>query len=201
MLFMNVLSVFYRLAKSGRTRHGGTDLQIHGAGETRRDMAPRPALQHALLGVGVCCLLAAPLVGGGGPADPDYVHHVETASGDTLAYGLTYEERDVLAYGNLSTRGREVFDRARADSPYVVENESATAPDFSYTSDHVAVGEGLYPVRYEGAVYSLRTERESAGVNVAALFVGLGLRGLGLLLLVAGILLTGWRRYHRGGSS
>ena len=163
-------------------------------------MAPRPALQHALLGVGVLCLLAATLVGGGGPADPDYVHHVETAGDDTLTYGLTYGESDVLAYGNLSPRGREVFDRARADSPYVVENESATAPDFSYTSDHVAVGEGLYPIRYEGTVYSLRTERESTGVNVAVLFVGLALRGLGLLLLVAGLLLTGWRRYHRGGS-
>lgn len=160
-------------------------------------MAPRPALQHALLGVGVCCLLAASLVGGGGPADPDYVHHVEAAGDGTLAYGLGYEERDVLAYGNLSARGREVFDRARADSPYVVEDESVTAPDFSYTSDHVAVGEGLYPVRYEGTVYSLRTERERASVNVAALFVGLALRGLGLLLLVAGILLTGWRRYQR----
>ena len=163
-------------------------------------MASRPALQHALLGVGVCCLLAASLVGGGGPADPAYVHHVEAAGDDTLAYGLTYEDRDVLAYGNLSARGQDVFDRARTDSPYVVENESATAPDFSYTSDHVAVGEGLYPVRYEGTVYSLRTERESADINVAALFAGLALRGLGLLLLVAGILLTGWRRYHRGAS-
>jgi len=160
-------------------------------------MAPRPALQHALLGVGVLCLLAATLVGGG-PADPDYVHHVEAAGNGTLAYGLTYEESDVLVYGNLSARGQRAFDRARADSPYVVENESATAPDFSYTSDYVAVGEGLYPVRYEGTVYSLRTERESAGVNVAALFVRLALRGLGILLVVAGILLTGWRRYQRG---
>ena len=148
-------------------------------------MAPRPALQHALLGLGVVCLVAAALVGSGGAADPDYVHHVEVAGDGTLAYSLTYE----------------VFDRARADSPYVVENESATAPDFSYTSDHVAVGSGLYPVRYEGTVYSLRTERERAGINVAALFVGFGLRGLGILLVVAGILLTGWRRYHRGVSS
>ncbi|MFB6255595.1 MAG: hypothetical protein ABEH58_02530 [Haloplanus sp.] len=159
-------------------------------------MVPRPALQHALLGVGVACLVVATLVGGG-PANPDYVHHVEAAE-DTLAYGLAYEESDVLAYGDLSTRGRRVFDRARTDSPYAVDNESATASDFSYTSDHVAVGEGLYPVRYEGTVYSLRTERESASVNVASLFVRLALRGLGILLIVASILLTGWRRYQRG---
>ncbi|AXG10883.1 hypothetical protein [Haloplanus rubicundus] len=161
---------------------------------------PRPALQHALLGVGILCLLAATLVGGGGPADPDYVHHVEVASDDELAYGLTYDASDVVAYENLSARGRTVFDRARADSPYVVGNESATAPDFSYTSDHVAVGQGLYPVRYEGTVYSLRTERESGDFNVAALFVGIALRGLGIVLVVFGVLLTGWRRYRRGAS-
>jgi hypothetical protein len=151
-----------------------------------------------LLGLGVGCLVVAALLGGGGSADADYLHHVEIAESETLAYGLTYDERDVLAYENLSARGQRVFDRARADSPYVVETESATATDFSYTSDHVAVGEGLYAVRHEGTVYSLRTERESAGVNVAALFVGLALRGLGMILVVAGILLTGWRRYHRG---
>lgn len=161
---------------------------------------PRPALQHALLGVGILCLLAATLVGGGGPGDPDYVHHVEAANDGEVAYGLTYESSDVVAYENLSARGRAVFDRARADSPYVVGNESATAPDFTYTSDHVAVGQGLYPVRYEGTVYSLRTERESAGVDVAALFAGLALRGLGILLVVGGVLLTGWRRYQRGAS-
>jgi hypothetical protein len=163
-------------------------------------MGPRPALQHALLGIGVLCLLAATLVGGGGSADPDYAHHVEVAGTDTLAYGLAYDETDVLAYENLSDRGQQVFDRARTDSPYVVENESATAPDFRYTSDHVAVGTGLYPVRYEGTVYSLRTERESAGFNVAASFARLALRGLGILLVVAGGLLAGWRRYRRGAS-
>jgi hypothetical protein len=161
---------------------------------------PRPALQHALLGVGVLCLLAATLVGGGGPADPDYVHHVEAASEAELAYGLTYDASDVVAYENLSARGRTVFDRARTDSPYVVANESATAPDFTYTSDHVAVGQGLYPVRYEGAVHSLRTERESGEFNVAALFAGLALRGVGIVLVVFGVLLTGWRRYQRGAS-
>jgi hypothetical protein len=160
----------------------------------------RPALQHALLGVGILCLLAATLVGGGGPSDPNYAHHVEAADGGEVAYGLTYDASDVVAYGNLSTRGRTVFDRARADSPYVVENESATAPDFSYTSDHVAVGEGLYPVRYEGTVYSLRTERESGEFDAAALFAGLALRGLGIILVVGGVLLTGWRRYQRGAS-
>jgi hypothetical protein len=163
-------------------------------------MSPRPALQHTLLGIGALCLVAAAIVGGGGAADPDYAHHVEVAGGDTLAYGLGYEERDVLSYGNLSAAGRQAFDRARADSPYIVGNESATAPDFTYTGDHVAVGTGLYPVRYDGTVYSLRTERESGRVDVAALFVGLALRGLGLVLVAGGVLLTWWRRYHRGGS-
>jgi hypothetical protein len=176
-----------------------TTEKIHDAG-ARGWRMPRPALQHALLGVGVLCLLAATLVGGGGPSDADYVHHVEVASDDELAYGLTYDASDVVAYENLSARGQAAFDRARADSPYVVANESATAPDFSYTSDHVAVGEGLYPVRYEGTVYSLRTERESAGVNVAALFAGLALRGVGIVLVVGGVLLAGWRRYQRGAS-
>lgn len=161
-------------------------------------MAPRPALQYVLLGLGAVCLVAATVVGGGGAPDPDYVHHVEVAGDGTLAYGLAYEERDVLAYRTLSARGQTVFDRARATPPYVVENASATAPEFDYTSDRVAVGSGLYPIRYEGTVYSLRTERESAGVNVAALFAGLALRGLGILLVVAGVLLTGWRRYRRG---
>lgn len=160
----------------------------------------RPTLHHALLAAGVLCLLAATLVGGGGAADPDYVHHVEVAERGTLAYGLDYGERDVLAYENLSARGRAVFDRARTDSPYVVENRSATASDFTYTGDYVAVGEGLYPVRHEGTVYSLRTDRERGGFNVAALFVELALRGAGLILVVLGVVLTGWRRYRRGAS-
>ncbi|AZH26071.1 hypothetical protein [Haloplanus aerogenes] len=158
-------------------------------------MVPRPTLPTALIGVGLALLLVstAPSTG---TTDTDYAHHVEPAENGALAYGLEYDESDVLAYENLSVRGQQVFDRARADSPYVVENESATAPDFSYTSDNVAVGEGLYPVRYEGEVYSLRTERESGGFNAAAWLVGLVTRGLGVVCVVAGLVLAGWRRYR-----
>jgi hypothetical protein len=160
-------------------------------------MVPRSSLPAVLIGVGVVCLIAPALIGGGA-ADVDYVHRVEPAEDGTLANGLTYDEGDVVAYRNLSTRGRRVFDRARTDSPYVVENESATAPEFAYTSDSVAVGEGLYPVRYEGDIYSLRTERTSGGFNAAAWLIGLAARGVGAALVVAGILLAGWRGSRNG---
>jgi len=158
-------------------------------------MVARPSLQTALLVVGLALLLAS-TVPSAGTADTDYVHRVEPAENGTLAYGLAYEESDVLAYDDLSTQGQRVFDRARTDSPYAVENESATAPDFAYTSDNVAVGEGLYPVRYEGEVYSLRTERASSGFNAAAWLIGLVTRGLGVVCVVAALALAGWRRYR-----
>jgi len=149
-----------------------------------------------LVGLGVVCLVVSVLLGGGA-AGSEYVHRVEPAGNGTLAYGLTYDESDVVAYRNLSTRGQRVFDRALADSPYVVTNESATAPEFAYTGDNLAVDDGLYPVRYEGDVYSLRTERVSGGFNATAWLAGLAARGLGVVLVAAGALLAGWRR-HRG---
>jgi len=158
-------------------------------------MVARPSLQAVLVAVGILLLLAS-TVPSAGTADADYVHRVEPAENGTLAFGLTYDEDDVLAYENLSARGQRVFDRARTDSPYVVENESATAPEFEYTSDNVAVGHGLYPVRYDGAVYSLRTERRTTGFNAAAWVVGLVTRGLGVVLVAAGLGLAGWRRYR-----
>ncbi|WP_248896774.1 hypothetical protein [Haloplanus halobius] len=163
-------------------------------------MVDRPALPTLLVAAGVVCVLASAAPIGGGPSDVDYVHHVEPAENGTLAYGIEYEESDVLAYENLSDRGQRAVARGVADSPYVVENESATAPEFQYTSDHVALGEGLSPVRDEGEVYSVRTEQRSSGFNVAALLLGLALsaaRGVGLVLIVAGLALAGWRRYQR----
>jgi hypothetical protein len=127
-----------------------------------------------------------------------YVHRVQPADDGTLAYGIEYEEADVVAYDDLSERGRTVFDRAREDSPYVVDEESATAPEFTYTSDHVALGEGLYAVRHDGETYSLRAVRESGGLNAArwalALLLG-AFRLLGAGLVVAGLALGAWRRY------
>jgi len=153
-------------------------------------MVARPALQT--FGLGVALLLAS-TVPGAGTVDADYVHRVEPAENGTLAYGIEYGEDNVLAYENLSAQGRQVFDRARTDSPYVVDDESATAPAFDYTSDNVALGDGLYPVRYEGTVYSLRTERSSGGFNAGAWLVGLVVRGLGVVLVVAGLVLAGYR--------
>jgi hypothetical protein len=161
-------------------------------------MATRPSLQSVLLAVGVG-LLVASAVPVGNSVDTDYVHRAEPATNGTLAFGIEYEESDVRAHGNLSERGQRVVARAVADSPYVVENESATAPEFTYTSDHVALNEGLYAVRYEGETYSLLTERRSEGFNVAALVVGWVLaaaRPVGALFVVAGLLLAGWRRYR-----
>ncbi|MFB6195260.1 MAG: hypothetical protein ABEI80_03750 [Haloplanus sp.] len=163
-------------------------------------MVPRPTLPTVLVGLGIA-LLVVSAVPVGGSTDVDYVHRVDPAANGTLAYGLEYAESDVLAYRNLSDRGRTAFDRARADSPYVVENESATAPEFDYTSDAVAVGDGLYPVRYRGEMYSLRTERRSAGFNAAAWLLSLladAFRILGGVLLVAGVFLLGWRRSRAG---
>jgi hypothetical protein len=157
-------------------------------------MVTRSSLPTLLLGVGLVLVLVS-TVPDPGAADGDYVHRVEPAANGTLAYGLDYDDEDVLPYDDLSARGQRVFDRARADSPYVVENESATAPEFAYTSDHVAVGQGLYPVQYEGEVYSLTTEHRSSGFNAAAWLAGLVARGLGVVLVAAGLTLAGWRRY------
>lgn len=160
-------------------------------------MVPRPSLSTALVSAGVVLLLISAVPISGGSTEIDYAHRVEPATNGTLKYGLEYDESDVLAYENLSERGQTVFDRARSDSPYIIENESATAPDFRYTSDHVAVGEGLYPIRYAGDTYSLRTARQGEGRGfVTALLLPLladVLRVVSAALVIAGTLLAGWR--------
>ncbi|WP_251343235.1 DUF3083 family protein [Haloplanus halophilus] len=161
-------------------------------------MDSRPSLQSVLIGVGIV-LVVASAVPVGNSVDSDYVHRAEPAENGTLAFGIEYEESDVIAHENLSERGREVVARAVADSPYVVEDESATAPEFEYTSDHVALNQGLYAVRYRGETYSLLTEQRSEGFNVARLALGIALsaaRPLGVLFLVTGVGLTAWRRYR-----
>ena len=118
-------------------------------------MATRPPLSMALIGLGVILLIVG-VIPVGGSFDGDYLHRVDPARNGTLAHGLEYEENDVLAYDNLSERGQAVFDHGLNDSPNLVENESATATDFTYTSDAVVVGNGLYPIRYSGDIYSLQ---------------------------------------------
>jgi hypothetical protein len=162
-------------------------------------MVSRPSTPTVLLGIGVLLVGVSAIPVAGSAAPSEFVHDVEPAENDTLAYGIEYEERDVLVYETLSERGQAVFDRARRDSPFVVANESATASDFEYASDHVALGKGVYPVQYDGEVYSLRTSRDSAGYNVAASFLGLAsstARVLGVGRRAAGVLLAGWRRYQ-----
>lgn len=158
-------------------------------------MVDRPSLQTTLIALGVALLLVS-FVPSVGTPDPDYVHRVAPAENGTLSYGIAYEESDVRDYENLSERGQTVFDRARTDSPYVVENESATASDFEYTSDHVALDDGLYAIEYENTVYELRTERRSAGFNAGAWLVTLATRVGGAALVVAGLALAGMRWYR-----
>ncbi|SDZ76322.1 hypothetical protein SAMN04488065_0119 [Haloplanus vescus] len=157
-------------------------------------MVDRPSLQAMLIGVGVVLLLVSFAPSAGAP-DTAYAHHVAPAEDGTLSFGLEYTDSDVRDYENLSARGQTVFDHARTESPYVVENESATAPDFDYTSDHVAVGEGLYPIRYDGEVYGLRTERGSDGFNAGAWLLTVTTRVGGGALVVAGLALAGIRWY------
>lgn len=80
----------------------------------------------------------------------------------------------------------------------MVSNQSATAPDFEYASDHVTLGAGVYAIKYDGEVYSLRTQRDAPGFNIAASLAELATtaaRILGIILIAAGLLLAGWRHY------
>lgn len=151
-----------------------------------------------ILGVALLFVTAVPV--GGQSTDADYLHRVEPASNGTLEHGFEYEESDVIAYENLSERGRTVFDRARSNGTYVAENASATASDFEYSTDHVALGNGVYPVRYSGEVYSLSTERRAPGFNPLRWMLSLladALRLVGAALVVVGGLLELRRRSGR----
>ncbi|EMA51071.1 hypothetical protein [Halococcus salifodinae] len=153
-------------------------------------------LPAALVGLGII-LFVVGILPLGGSTDANYVHTVEPATNGTLGHEIAYDSGDVLTYGNLSERGQAVFDQARPDSPYIVENESATAPDFDYTSDNVATGHGIYPIRYSGDIYSLQTERTTEFIDpvwYVSLLTDIA-RITGLILLIGGVLLAGWRRY------
>ncbi|GAA0278868.1 hypothetical protein [Halobacterium noricense] len=150
--------------------------------------------------IGVLSLIASMIPVGASSEPVEFVHRVDPADNGTLAYGIEYETSDVRAYENLSERGQTVFDRARAGSPYVVTNQSATAPDFEYATDHVALGEGVYAIAYEDEVYSLHTQRDAPGFNIAASLAELATvaaRVLSAIFIAAGLLYAGWQQYSQ----
>jgi len=158
----------------------------------------RVSLPSALVAVGIALLLFSAVPVGNG-VDTDYVHRVEPAENGTLAHGIAYDDRDVLPYEDLSAPAQRAVARGAADSPYVVDTPSATAPEFRYTSDNIGLNEGLYAVRYDGTVYAVHTERRSEALNLPALVVGLAfstVRPLGLLFVAAGLTVAGLRRYR-----
>lgn len=130
--------------------------------------------------------------------DTDYVYTVDER--DTYCTGVVHETPSVegtedfrVVYENLSSTGREQFDRALADDRYVVENKTAAASDFQFTSDHVAAGEGCYAVAHDGDTYALRTSTESrrlAPLGIERPLLVAGLIGvLGVASLLGGVVL------------
>lgn len=161
----------------------------------------------ALVLAGIALLIAAAALPFAGLAltqwDTDYVYSVETA--ESYCADVVHGTPDVegtddyrVAHENLSATGRQHVERALAVGRYVVENESAAAPDFQFTDDHVAPGEGCYAVSDEGETHALRTSRESERVGPAAGrwpgLVGRLLVVLGAGSLVAGVGLAAKRR-------
>lgn len=127
--------------------------------------------------------------------DTDYVYTVET--NDTYCASVVHETPNVegtddyrVDYENLSATGRQHFERTLADGQYVVAEEADAAPDFQFTDDHVAAGEGCYAVNYAGDTHALRTSTESqreGPLDVRSSFMVGGV----LLLLGVGSLLVG----------
>lgn len=161
----------------------------------------------ALVLAGIVLLVASaavPIVGLAATEwDTDYVYTVET--GESYCASVVHESPDVeggddyhVEYENLSTAGRQHFERALADGQYIVEDEADAAPDFQFTDDHVAAGEGCYAVSYEGETHALRRNRESQRVGPVderwSFLVGGLLLGLAAGSLLAGIGLAVKRR-------
>lgn len=153
----------------------------------------------ALILAGVVLLLVSASVPFVGLAatnwDTDYVYTVET--GESYCASVVHEETDVeggddyrVDYEDLSNTGRQHFERALTNGQYVVEEEADTAPDFQFTDDHVAAGEGCYAISYEGETHALRTSQR--GQRIGSMSGRLPfLIGGGLLILGAGSLLVG----------
>lgn len=153
-----------------------------------------------LAGIGLLLASAAvPLVGlVTSEWESDYVYTIE--SDESYCADVVHETPDTegtddfrVAYENLSETGRQHFDRALADGRYVVEDEADVAPDFQFTDDHVAAGEGCYAITHEGDTHALRTSQESQRVGPADQFspftvgVMLLVLGIGALLASAGL--------------
>lgn len=140
----------------------------------------------AVVGVVLLLLSGVPIPG---EDTSVYVHSVTQPGNDTA---VQYSESDVTDYENLSESGQQVFDRARRQSEYTVENESPPASDFVYQRDII----GTHPVRYEGEVYGLwttiRPNPEWMGLllHLGQLAAGL----LGTALVAVSAILALWRR-------
>ncbi|GGL51293.1 hypothetical protein [Halocalculus aciditolerans] len=92
----------------------------------------------------------------------------------------------VLAYGNLSERGQQLFDRALADADNasVVYGEGSAPPDFEYRGDHLSMGHGYYFVEKSGTYYQVYATYDRWGffdalgvavpVLIGAAFAGVG---------------------------
>lgn len=127
--------------------------------------------------------------------DTDYLYSIE--SGDSYCANVVHESGDVdgaeefqVDYQNLSETGQQHFQRAIADGRYIVDDETATAPDFYFTDDHVARGHGCYAVSYEGETYALRTSQQTERVGPMSRSLPLYIGGV-LLVLGGGLLLVG----------
>ncbi|MFB6123916.1 MAG: hypothetical protein ABEJ78_10720 [Haloferacaceae archaeon] len=152
---------------------------------TRRSI---PAL--ALVVVGVAGLVAGvflfPDAG-----DPTYAHSV-----DPVAESEIPDDATVTAYASLSPEAQVAVRKAveSEDGYYAVHREADKPPEFVY-SDHVAVGQGIYFVRYHGQVYRLTTA-PGGGLGFLAYGIKLVLGTVGFLTAVAGgvSLYRGWVR-------
>lgn len=154
----------------------------------------------ALVLAGVVFLVAAAAVPVIGLAviqwDTDFVYTVET--GDSYCANVVHNRPEVagtddfrIDYENLSATGKDHFERALTDGRYIVEDEASTAPDFAFTDDHVAAGEGCYAISYDRETTALRTSRESHRVGPTSQgwpgSLGQLLLALGATSLIAGI--------------
>jgi hypothetical protein len=131
--------------------------------------------------------------------ETEYVYAVETD--DSYCASVVHETPAVegtddfrVAYQDLSATGQEHVEWAIDDGRYVVENETDVAPEFQFTDDHTAAGEGCYAVNYDADTYALRTSTEGrlrAPLGVGRPFLVGGLIGvLGVASLLAGVALV-----------
>jgi len=119
-------------------------------------------------------------------SDTDYVHSLDATDATFNA-----SEDGNLYYANLSERGQTVVDRTIERREYVVDDESETVAEFTYTTDHTNLGTGWYVIQRDGRTYAITTHRDTPGMlgGLLTLYVFTPLTLLGLALCVSGVLL------------